>query len=150
MPNQDISAVGASLFIQASETVPNGFFVKQFSDDNDPFDTPNVGIRDTGVALNGNMVSWATLNLVDFTVSVVPDSEEDRALSRIWQANRCYPGHVPVKDNITITKRLLNGKQTVYTDGVIVDGPPALSGSSEGRLKTNTYTFRFEQAKREL
>lgn len=146
----DISAVGASLFITATKTFPNGFFVKHFSDDNDPFDASNVAIADTGVDLRGDMVKWATLNLVDFTVSVIPGSEEDLALSRIWQANRCYPDHIPVGDEITITKTMLDGKQTVFSDGIIIDGPPALSGNSEGRLKTNTYSFRFTHAQRQL
>ena len=96
----DISAVGTTLFVTASKTFPNGFFVKHFSDDNDPYDSPNVGITDTGTDLRGDMVKWATLNLVDFTISVIPDSDEDKALSAIWQANRCYPDHVPVGDVI--------------------------------------------------
>ena len=146
----DISAVGTTLFVTASKTFPNGFFVKHFSDDNDPYDSPNVGITDTGTDLRGDMVKWATLNLVDFTISVIPDSDEDKALSAIWQANRCYPDHVPVGDVIGIVKTPPSGKQTVFKDGVIIDGPPTFSASSEGRFKTNTYSFRFTHAQRQL
>lgn len=146
----DISAVGTTLILQASKTFPEGFKIAHFSDDNDPFDSGNVAITDTGVDLRGDMVKWATLNLVDFTVSVIPGSDEDRNLSRVWQANRCYPDHDPVGDVITITQTLPNGKQTVFKDGTIIDGPATVSGTSEGRLKTNTYMFRFTHAHRQL
>ena len=146
----DISAVGTKLQIVATKTFPTGFTVSHFSDDNDPFDSPNLAIADTGVDLRGDMVKWATLNLVDFTVSVVPGSEEDENLSRLWQANRCYPDHVPVDDRITITKTLPTGKQTVFKDGIIIEGPADVSGTSEGRLKTNTYAFRFTHAQRQI
>lgn len=141
----DISATGASVFIRSSKTLPNGITIKQFSDDNDPFSVDNIQIREGAPALDGTAVTWGTLGLVTLTVSVIPNSPEDIALRTLWHANRVFPGHTPALDNVTIVKTLVTGARTTYSNGYIKDGAPDTSGTSEGRLKTNTYTFEFEK-----
>lgn len=145
----DISATGASVFITASKTLPEGITIRQFSDDNDPFAVDNIQIREGAPALDGTAVTWGTLGLVTITVSVIPNSPEDIALRAVWEANRVFPGHLPVLDSVRIVKTLVTGAVTTYDGGYIKEGPPDDSGTSEGRLKTNTYVFEFEKTHRQ-
>lgn len=140
----DVSASGIKLRVIASYTAPAGFEVKRFSDDNDPYDVPEVDIASTGMAINGELVVWSTPAGVSFNISVLPETEEDDNLSRVWTANRVGANKVAIHDIITIIVTLPSGKTKMFTNGSIVSGPPTTSASSDARLKTKTYGFMFE------
>lgn len=141
---QDVSGYGSSLNIVASRTFPAGFDVTEFADDADPFDTPDIKVGDGKVGLNGTLITWTNANVMIVAVSVVPGSVDDQNLQILLEANRAGKGKLPVKDEITLTQILPNGKQTQFAPGKITDGPPGDSISSAGRIKSKTYKFMFE------
>lgn len=140
----DISGFGLRLQVVASNTFPAGLDVTQFADDADPFDSPALQVRDKAMGLNGDLISWSKANPVTATLSVIPNSDDDRNLSVLLGANRVGKGKQSAADVITITAIYPDGSVTNFTQGVITDGPPALSAASAGRLKSKTYTFAFE------
>ena len=77
-------------------------------------------------------------------MSVLPDTDEDRNLSILWNVNRIGKNKVAVQDVITIVVTYPNGDQKILSSGVMVSGPALNSGTAEGRLKTKEYEFSFE------
>lgn len=140
----NVSATGIKMRLVASLTFPAGFDITQFSDDGDPLNSENLAIAETAPALNGDLVAWSKPNVIPFTVSVLPDTDEDRNLSILWNVNRIGKNKVAVQDVITIVVTYPNGDQKILSSGVMVSGPALNSGTSEGRLKTKEYEFSFE------
>lgn len=141
---QDISAFGLRIILRASNTFPQGVVLTQFADDADPFDTPSQQIADKGMGLNGDMVTWSKANPIVATLNVIPDTDDDRALSVLFEANRVGRGKASARDVITLVACYPGGRTVTYTPGKITDGTPGRPVSSAGRMKTKPYTFAFE------
>lgn len=88
----DVSATGLSFTIQASKTFPTGILITAFADDADPLDLPAVDIAQTGMDINGNLVSWSTPTPQTVTINVLAGSEEDQNLSILLEANTAKKG----------------------------------------------------------
>ena len=140
----DISGNGTEIIVKGSKTFPSGFSVTQFADDGDPFDLPDMTIGDTGMGINGDLVSWSTPTPIEFSLTVVPNGDDDKNLSILFEANRAGKGKKSAKDTITITGIYPDGKKVTLTNGVIISGAPSNSVSSAGRMKSKAYAFRFE------
>lgn len=140
----NVSATGLKMRLVASLTFPAGFDITQFADDADPLNSENLTIAETAAALNGDLVAWGTPNVIPLTVAVLPDTDEDRNLSILWNVNRIGKNKVAVQDVITLVVTYPNGDQKILSNGVMISGPALNSGSSEGRLKTKEYGFSFE------
>lgn len=140
----NVSATGIKMRVVASLTFPAGFDITQFSDDGDPLNSENLAIAETAAALNGDLVAWSKPNVIPFTVSVLPDTDEDRNLSILWNVNRIGKNKVAIQDIITIVITYPNGDQKILSNGVMVSGPALNSGTADGRLKTKEYEFSFE------
>ena len=140
----NVSATGIKMRLVASLTFPAGFDITQFSDDGAPLNSENLAIAETAPALNGDLVAWSKPNVIPFTVSVLPDTDEDRNLSILWNVNRIGRNKVAVQDVITIVVTYPNGDQIILLSGVLGSGPALNSGTAEGRLKTKEYEFSFE------
>lgn len=145
---QDISGFGIKLWLIASNTFPAGFPITQFADDADPFDLPSLQIADTGMGVNGDLVKWSKAMPVKVTLSVVPDSIDDISLGILFDSNRAAKGHRGARDVLTLTAIYPDGRSLLLTEGIITDGMPSSSVASAGRLKSKTYGFTFEDAKR--
>ena len=140
----NVSATGIKMRLVASLTFPAGFDITQFADDGDPLNSENLTIAETAAALNGDLVAWGKPNVIPLTVAVLPDTDEDRNLSILWNVNRVGKNKVAVQDIITLVVTYPNGDQKILSNGVMISGPALNSGSSEGRLKTKEYEFSFE------
>lgn len=140
----NVSATGIKMRLVASLTFPAGFDITQFADDGDPLNSENLTIAETAAALNGDLVAWGKPNVIPLTIAVLPDTDEDRNLSILWNVNRIGKNKVAVQDVITIVVTYPNGDQKILSNGVMISGPALNSGSSEGRLKTKEYEFSFE------
>lgn len=140
----NVSATGIKMRLVASLTFPAGFDITQFADDGDPLNSENLTIAETAAALNGDLVAWGKPNVIPLTVAVLPDTDEDRNLSILWNVNRIGKNKVAVQDVITLVVTYPNGDQKILSNGVMISGPALNSGSSEGRLKTKEYEFSFE------
>ena len=145
---QDISGFGARVQVVASRTFPAGFGLSQFADDADPFDLPNVQVRDKAMGLNGDLITWSKANPLTIALSVIPGSDDDRNLQVLLDANRVGKGKRSAADVVAITVIYPDGRALQLSQGAITDGPPGLSVASAGRKKTPTYSFAFENATR--
>lgn len=141
---QDVAGFGLSVRVIASKTFPAGFTVTAFADDADPFDLPELQINDAANGLNGDMVTWSTSAPIPFAMSVIPNSEDDKNLAVLYEANRAARGKRPAKDIITVVGMYPDGSTITLFPGIIFSATPGRSVASAGRLKSKTYNFRFE------
>ncbi len=141
---QDIAGFGLSVRIIASKTFPQGFTVTEFADDTDPFDLPELQIADAAMNLNGGMATWSTANVIQWAIGVMPNTEDDKNLQVLFEANRPARGKKPAKDIITVVGMYPDGSTRVLSPGIIYSATPGKSVASAGRLKSKTYNFRFE------
>jgi len=144
----DISGNGVVVRIFASVTFPIGFELTSYSDDADPFDIPSIKVRDHAMTMSGRMISWLSPTAIAETFSVVPGTKDDENLSNLLEANRFGYQKIPANDVITISKVYPDGTTVTLQNGVITDGMPARSVNSNGRYKTNSYMFAFENQSR--
>ncbi|MCA6954827.1 phage tail fiber protein [Pectobacterium polaris] len=140
----DISGFGLTVNIRATTTFPNGINITQFADDADPFDSPSQQLADVAMGLNGDMVSWSVAQPLPVTLNIIPNSEDDRNLFILAEANRVAKGKIPARDVITMTAIYPDGSTRTLSNGKITDGMLGNSAASAGRLKTKTYVFKFE------
>jgi len=140
----DISGVGIQVTVIASLTFPVGFRVTQFADDADPFDTPDIQIADKAMGVNGDLIVWSTAQPIIVNLAVIPNTEDDRNLAILAEANRVGRGKLPIKDGITMIRSFPNQTPLILTGGKITNMPPSSSVASAGRLKSKVYQFAFE------
>jgi hypothetical protein len=141
---KDVSGTGLSIVIKASNSFPTGFLCTAFADDTDPMDFPEVTITEYGMGLNGDLVTWSAPQPLQFSLSVIPGTEEDVALEYLYEANRVAKGKKSANDEITIIANYPDGTVKTLKPGRIVSGIPAKGVASGGRIKTSTYGFVFE------
>ena len=140
----DISGNGVQLLLMASNTFPIGFPITQLADDVDPIDFADLQLAETTMGVNGDLISWTSPQPIEFTLAVVPNGIDDIALSVLHEANRASKSKTSAKDSITITIVYPNLRPIVLKNGSIVTGSSGPSISSSGRIKSKSYTFRFE------
>lgn len=141
---ENISGFGLSVQINADVTFPSGFTVTQFADDGDPFDFPSIQIMDKAMGLNGDLVTWSVANPIMVTINVIPDSEDDRNMSILLEANRVGRGKNSARDVVSMVGIYPDGSTVALSEGVITDGMPSSGVASAGRKKSKAYSFSFE------
>lgn len=139
-----ISGIGLQVNVIASVTFPTGLLLTQWADDSDPFDAPSIQIGDVGMGLNGDLVRWAKANPIVITLNMIPNSEDDDNLAILLESNRAGRGKLVVNDVITMTSIYPDGSGKTYYEGMITDGIPSNSIASAQRMKSKSYTFKFE------
>lgn len=144
----DTSVFGLRVQLTASETFPAGISLTQFADDADPFDTPSMQIRDKAMGVNGDLITWSKANPIAVTLNLIPNSEDDKNLGVLFEANRVGKGKQGARDVVSITVVYPDGRTASFTQGAITDGMPANSAASSGRLKSKAYAFAFENVNR--
>lgn len=145
---QDISAFGIRVQILASVTFPAGINITQFADDGDSLDVPSQQIADKAMGVNGDLIVWSKANPIVTTLNVIPDSEDDKNLQVLLEANRVGRGKRSARDVITMTAVYPDGSYGTWTLGKITDGIPGNALASSGRMKTKPYQFAFENTAR--
>jgi len=141
---QDVSAIGFSIHCKASKTFPSGFLMTAFPDDSDPFDIPAIDIASAAMGPNGDLVTWGAPTPITITINVLPDSQEDQNLAVILEANRAGKGKTRARDVITMVGQYADGSSITLSQGVMTNGMPAKSVSSDARIKTKSYSFTFQ------
>lgn len=142
--SQDISGFGLRVVVTATRTFPNGFTVSAFADDSDPFDLPELTIAETGMGLNGDLVTWSNANPINVTLNVIPNSDEDRNLQTLFNANRVGRGKQAVQDVIRLVGVYPDGSRVILTEGKTTSYMPGNSVASAGRIKSKPYNFMME------
>jgi len=141
---QDISAFGARVTVRASVTFPQSFSLTQFSDDTDPFDIPAQELGTATMGVNGDLIFASKATPVPITLSVIPNTDDDKNLDVLAMANMVGRGKQSARDIITISVIYPDGSQRTFAQGKMTNASLAPGASSAGRLKTRVYTFAFE------
>jgi len=141
---EDVSGTGIEITVIAAPTFPTGIKVSAFADDADPLDSPELQIAEWGMGVNGDLVIWRTPKPIEVTLNVIPNTEEDKNLAILYDANRVAKGKASVKDVITLIAKYPDGTTKMLTNGAIVSGMPLNSIASSGKTKSKPYKFVFE------
>lgn len=141
----NISLFGFSVRIIADRTFPAGFTITEWADDQPPVDSANIDTAGFGMGPNGDMVVWQKPAAIAASYSVVPNSESDRNLSLLHEANRISKskGLVPM-DKVTAVATYQDGRVVTLSQGIVMSGPAAPAGVQDGRLSSRTFGFVFE------
>lgn len=142
--SNDVSGFGVRVRLVASVTFPAGITLSQFADDADPFDLPSIQVADKAMGVNGDLVTWSKANPILATLNLIPNSEDDRNMAVLLEANRVGRGKFSARDVITLTGIYPDGRSVTLSNGAITDGMPGQSIASAGRLKSKSYAFAFE------
>lgn len=140
----DISGFGTKINVKASKTFPSGFIISEFADDADPFDVPAIALADKAMGLNGDLVVWSSAVPIEVTINVIPDSDDDKNLAALAEANRVSKGKKSAGDVITLVRIGPSGETTTLTNGKLTSAVIATSLASAGRKKSKPYVFTFE------
>lgn len=140
----DIAGFGTAVRILASNTFPIGLELTQFADDSDPIDVPSLQIGDDAMGLNGDRVSWITVNPIRVTLNIIAGSDDDVNLALLFEANRGGRNKESAKDVLIMISSYPDRQIVTLTEGGCIEFMPAKSVASGGRLKSKAYVFSFE------
>lgn len=142
---QYISGFDASLRIVASVTFPGGFTVTNWADDADAIEVAVKDIAEGAMGAGGDMVVWNVPKVIEMTINVIPDSQSDKNLQLLAQANTAVANKLLAKDVITATYVNQNdGMIQTFSNGAMTKAAPANSVAQSSRLKSKQYAFIFE------
>lgn len=138
-----LSSVGIQIRISTTFTYPAGFIVTSFSDDSDQISFEDITVGETAMTLGGLHIGWNKPTPIKCSLSIVPTAPEADWLANLLNANRVAGFKLIANDLITMNIVYPQGNIRTLTGGFILSGPPANTGTSAGRLKTNIYQFAF-------
>lgn len=142
---QDVSSVGIALRLTASITFPNGIDLTAFPEDGDIGATGNIDISGNASGVNGDLITWKTVNGIETNVPIIPNTEDEVNLDMLFEANRAAKNKKPKHDIIQIVAtNPVTGVTKTYKNGVIKNGLPGYQYGGDGRIKNKTYGFVFE------
>lgn len=140
----DISHLGTVIAIAASNTTANvPVPLTAFPKDTDPLTVPNQTIGTIEIGTNGDVISWSEATPGELTLAIIPNTPDHVLLHQIFEANKAEKGKRSANDRISLTRVMPNGAVLSCKDGRIVEGPPAMSQASSGRISTVSYRFMF-------
>ena len=139
----DVSFAGSKITVA-------GITISNFMDDANPVEFPDVDVSGYGVNCNGVMIRWAKPNAVIMSVTVIPGSDEDAKLYRLWAKYRVQDGSysdqwsVPLTASISIGNQQMTGKRNYsFAGGTMLSGPGGPTAHGDGKMNGRTYTFAF-------
>lgn len=124
---------------------PNGYIIDTFSDDTDPIDSPNKEILQYANEVNGSLVWWSKASPTEITISVCQDTDGDIYLSSLFSLNEPRKGKRINDSEIYMQLIYPDGKIKFLNKGRMVDGSAVGGISSDGKKKTKTFKFVFEE-----
>lgn len=142
---QDASTIGLSIRLIASITYPAGIELNAFPEDgeNGPADSTEIAGNASGV--NGDLITWKTVNGIEYTLNLIPNTEQEALMDVLYQGNRGAKNRIPKKDVITLVEvNPVTGAVKTYKNGVIKAGAAGYRYGNDGRIRNKTYSFIFE------
>ena len=139
----DISGFGTGTYLFASNTYPAGIQLTEYSDDTDWIAFEQLTIAETGIAGNGELLSWASLNTINVNLSFFAGGDDDILMSVLGERNRAGRGKTSARDVITLVNVSPTGKITTYKDGRLTVIPPGDSVGNDTKTKTKVYGLQF-------
>lgn len=140
----DISHLGTIVTISASNTTADvPLPLTAFPKDTDPVQVPSQVIGSLEIGTNGDIISWSEATPGELTLAVIPGTADHAFLNQLFIENKAEKGKRAANDIISLTRVMPNGAILAAKDGKIVEGPPAMSQASSGRISTVSYRFMF-------
>lgn len=140
----EIGGFGLQVTLIASVTFPAGIVLTQFADDADPLDSAAIEIANAAMGLNGDLVTWSKAVPVPMAINLIPQSDDDRNLAVLAEANRVGKGKRSVRDVITATVIYPDGTSMIASNGRLLTAMAMNSVSSSARMKSKSYTMAFQ------
>lgn len=137
----DVSALGFSIVVKDDQLFPQGFVVKRTADGSDPFDFPVQTIGAATADANGYMVYASEANPIEFTINLLPTTEEGENMQALFNAHRPAAGRARTGGKMTVTVQYSDGSSITATDVKFISGPPARSIQQPSRYKALEYGF---------
>jgi len=123
---------------------PAGVTLSTFSDDVDMFDFPQQNIAKAVGTPGGVMAHYATYEPVQVTFSVLPGSEDDKALTTVALLTTPGAGKKIITSTCSGVITRPNGDTISLIQGRMLAYNPGFSGASDGKGKTKTALFSFQ------
>ena len=144
---QDASSIGIACRLTASVTYPAGISFTAFPEDSDVGITGEIEVVGNASGVNGDLITWSTVNGIEVQVPLIPNTEEEALMDVLFQANRASKNRFPKKDviNLVVTNPV-TGVAKTYINGRIKRGAVGYQYGGDGRIKTKNYGFIFEDA----
>lgn len=139
----DVGTSGVMAYLIASKSMPIGFPILKFADDADSI---AVHEAETGAAiidLNGKVIGWTVATPITVSIGVIAGSTEDDLLNVIYNAGRVSQLTKIANDSINMVVRWPNGGIRTFMEGRMQSGPASPTGTADGRMAGNVYTFVF-------
>lgn len=140
----DISFAGAIITI-------DGTVIDKFMDDQNPIEFQDTEVCNMEWSCNGRMIRTIKPNSILMSVTVIPNSNSDRALRKIFKANLLNGGRVKLSEanrmltaSITLDRGKGGSMSYNFSNGTCVSGPAGPTALGSGKMGGNTYTFAFE------
>jgi len=170
--SNDVSAAGAFLTIQTKNMdgsdggpLAEPFVIDHFADDKPPFVIDPVKVNETAPSYLGNLIAWKAVPLFNVSLSVIPNSEDDVALSTLAYSEQFEGSDFGARYGMYNIEMVLTIPRVVpddpsrekgenleikFFDGKILETPGAAgefgsssNASQEGRFEGKTYKFQF-------
>lgn len=141
----DVSSIGVSVRLTASQTYPQGITLTAFPEDGDlgPSGTTAIGSHASGV--NGHLIVWKTANGITVGVPLIPNTEDCAKMERLYAANAPAPNKLVAHDIIQmVVTNPVTGIATTYKNGWLEEGMAGNQYGLDGRVKTKVFTMTFE------
>lgn len=140
----DLSHLGTIVTISASNTTGGAPVpLTAFPKDTDPVSIPNVTLGSMEIGTNGDPITWSEATPKELTLAIIPNTPDHVFMQQLVQLNTPEKGKRANNDRITLTRVMPSGAVLVCKNGKLVEGAPATSQASSGKLSTVTYRFMF-------
>lgn len=142
---EDVSSIGVSVRLTASQTYPQGITLTKFPEDGDigPTGATTIGAHASGV--NGHLIVWKTANGITVGLPLIPNTEECALMEKLFAANTPAPNKFVAKDIIQmVVTNPVTGIPTTYKNGWIEEGMAGNQYGLDGRIKSKVFTMTFE------
>lgn len=137
----DVSFAGTRVII-------GGVRIYDFMDDANPVDIQDTDNCNIEWSCNGKMIRTVKPAAVMVSVTVIPGSDSDQALYKIWHSGFSNTGNVNLgaaDKEITCSISSPHAPKRSFAGGTCVSGAAGLTSNGQGKMGGNTYTFAFSQ-----
>ena len=140
----DVSFAGSSITIAGGLGTIK---ITDFMDDANPVEFQDCEVSAVGINCNGHMIRYAKPSAIMMSVTVIPNSDNDKDLYNMWKKFRIKDDwsddwEQALSATIDVSNKSLNISRTL-NGGTMVSGPGGPSSNGEGKLQGRTYTFAF-------
>lgn len=140
----DVSAIGFKILVKDTKIFPNGFTINRTADGTDPFGFGTVTVGEATMDANGHLTYATSPNPTEFTLNLLPTSEEDINMSLLFEAHRPRLGVARTGGDISVTVMYADGTSVTAKNCKFLTGDPKRSIQAPSRYKNKVYTFACE------